>query len=103
MYEITPIREPGYVDARRVLNATCIAARLRTTRDAISPGPRLRTTDWPLKMDVVGAATMVVTPVARFPSASSSLRVTRSAARYAAVIAASSRRWSATDAPVRFG
>ena len=72
MYEITPMSESGYVHAGRGLNEICCATGLRITRDSIVPPPRFSTTDWPLKMPNDGAVTIVVTPVARFASRSSS-------------------------------
>src|SRR3954453_16463988 len=72
MYEITPISESGYVHAGRGLNEICCETGLRITRDSIVLPPRFRATDWPLKMPKAGAGTIVVTPVARFASMSSS-------------------------------
>src|SRR5258708_38695169 len=81
---MTPINESGNVQAGRGVKEIWIAAGSRTTRDSDSPVPRFSTTDWPLKMPNDGAVTIVVTPVARFASRSSSLRLTLRAARYAA-------------------
>src|SRR5256885_6845693 len=76
--------ESGNVHAARGANETWMPAGARMMRVSASPVPRFSTADWPLKMPDDGAVTIVVTPVARFASRSSSDRLTLRAARYAA-------------------
>ena len=76
MYAITPISESGKVHAGLGLNETCIPAGDLITRSSGVPVPRSRITDWPLKMPNAGAVTIVVTPMPRRASMSSSVRLT---------------------------
>ncbi len=95
--DITPIRLSGYVHVGRVLNAICSAAGLLITRDSIGPLPRFTTADWPLKMPFDGAVTIVVTPIARRASASSSVSFTLRMARKSGVGSAGRSVRSAPD------